>query len=491
MLQKENIEYDNLHINNLSNDFNFSFGKYNNSNNNSNNKNKKMLVEKEIKNNYHYFNDKKNDNLRKNNGYLIYKLLNKNKEQNKEKIFPFFPNLNKNNPTNKSTKPKLDIINKNCSSPKKQCQKYNYYSISKTNENNNLDDNTKIEPLFNLNKKNKIKDEAKEEMLKIFNIKNAEILPFEIKYLLDNPKFNYDFQHQNDPNSNYQYVNENFIDILLCSLNKQIILNSNIRPIKEIQKEVTFQKRNILISWLTEMNFKYIKNQNVLFTAIKYLDFILYHKNVNIDEFQLIGILCFNLALKMENHHKVFLIDEIICLVGGYGEKNETNKNSYTKKIKRMENIICDLLDFDLETSTSVLILQRLIQMLNIQNKKTEKIFISIAYFFLEISLYEEQFYELDEFSKALSSLLITKEILTKCFYKIGFHSYLNECSKLKKKEIKYYYALCTKVIKSLKSYKYGSIIFIKYQHEDFHYVINNYLNPFIIDCIQDKNIVV
>ena len=65
------------------------------------------------------------------------------------------------------------------------------------------------------------------------------------------------------------------------------------------------------------MNFKYIKDQNVLFTAIKYLDTILYHKNVNIDEFQLIGIICFNLALKMENHHKVFFIDEIISLVGG------------------------------------------------------------------------------------------------------------------------------------------------------------------------------
>ena len=492
MLQNENIESNNLHNNNIPNDLNFSFGKYNNFNNNSNNNNKKMLQDKEINNNNHNINDKENYNSRKNNGYLIYKLLNKNKESNKDKKYPIFSNINNTNPTNKPTKPKIELINNNCSSPKKQCKKNIYYSNCKNNENKkNLTNVRKIEPLFNFDKVNNIKEKAKEEILKIFNIKNEEILPFEIKYFLDNPKFNYDFQHQNDPNSNYQYINENFIDILLNSFNKKLILNSNINPIKQIQKEVTFQKRNILVSWLTEMNFKYIKDQNVLFTAIKYLDTILYHKNVNIDEFQLIGIICFNLALKMENHHKVFFIDEIISLVGGCGEKDEANKINYTKKIKRMENIICDLLDFDLESSTSVLILQRLIQMLNIQNKKTEEIFLSIAYFFLEISLYEEQFYELDEFAKALSSLLMTKEILTKCFYKIGFHNYLTECSKLRMKEIKYYYTLCTKVIKNLKSYKYGSIIFIKYQHKDFHYVINNYLNSFIIDCIQDKNIVV
>ena len=489
----ENIESNDLHDNNIPSDINFSFGKCNNINNNSNNINMKMLQNKEINNNYHNLNDKENNNSSKNNGYLIYKLLNINKEPNKEKKYLFLSKINNNNLTNKATKPKIDIINNNCPSPKKQYQKYQYYSNSKINENkrNNFDKIGKIEPLFNLNKINNIKEKTKEEILKIFNIKNAEILPYEIKYFLNNPKFNYDFQHQNDSNSNYQYINENFIDILLNSFNKKLILNINIKPIKIIQKEVTFQKRNILISWLTEMNFKYIKDQNVLFTAIKYLDFIIYGKNINIniDEFQLIGIICFNLALKMENHHKVLFIDEIISLIGGCGEKD--NKIKYSIKIKRMENIICDLLDFDFETSTSVLILQRLIQMLNIQNKKTEEIFLSIAYFFLEISLYEEQFYELDEFSKALSSLLITKEILTKCFYKIGFHDYLNECSKLRKKEIKYYYTLCTKVIKKLKSYKYGSIIFIKYQHKNFHYVINNYLNPFIIDCIQDKNIVV
>ena len=260
---------------------------------------------------------------------------------------------------------------------------------------------------------------------------------------------------------------------------------------KKIQSEITYQKRNILVSWLTEINFKYIKDQNILFTAVKYLDTILYKTNLSINDFQLIGILCFNLALKMENHHKVFFFEEIIYLIGGIGDKEGINKYQLKKKIRKMETKICDILDFDFEVSTSVLILNRLIQMLNISNKKTEEIFISIAYFFLEITLYEEQFYELDEFVKALSSLLIAKEILTKYYYKIGFHSYLMENSKQKKKEIKYFYTLSKKVVQNLNSYKYGSTIFIKYQHKDFQSVISNYLNPFIFDCIQDKKIAI
>ena len=124
--------------------------------------------------------------------------------------------------------------------------------------------------------------------------------------------------------------------------------------------------------------------------------------------------------------------------------------------------------------------------MLNIQNKKLEEIFCALSYFFLELSLYEEHFYEMDDFSKALSSLILAKELLKKYYYQIGFHDYLMKCSKLKTKEIKYYYSLCIKVIKNLKIYKYGSVIFIKYQHKDFYNVINNYLDPFIIECTQD-----
>ena len=100
-----------------------------------------------------------------------------------------------------------------------------------------------------------------------------------------------------------------------------------------------------------------------------------------------------------------------------------------------MENKICDFLEFDFVESTSILILRRLIQMINIQNKRTEELIISISFFFLELSLYDEKFYEIDDFSKALSSLIIAKEMLKKYYYKIGFHNYLETCAKLKKNE--------------------------------------------------------
>ena len=190
----------------------------------------------------------------------------------------------------------------------------------------------------------------------------------------------------------------------------------------------------------------------------------------------------------MENHHKVFYIDEIISLIGGIGdkEKEATNKSNLIKKIKIMENKICDFLKFEFVEVTSISILRRLIQMINIQNKRTEELFISIAFFFLELSLYDEKFYEIDDFSKALSSLIMAKEIMKKYYYKMGFHNYLENCMKLKKNSIKLYFSLCVQTIKNLKKIKYGNTIFLKYQQKDFHNIIDNYLNVFIIHCIQN-----
>jgi hypothetical protein len=483
MLKNENITSD--YFSNKNNII-FSFGKSDKINENSKNKMNENLVNNENKNNNKGINDRETCDSKFLKCISIYKLLNKNNIQTKENLFPLF-NLNNINQSNNTTKPKIELNKDENISPKKNLDRVKYYKLLDNKQRKVSNCPFKSEQLFDNNVQNNIKSITKREMMKIFEIKSDSILPYEIEYLLDNPSFLYDFEHQNDNNSNYQYVNENFIDILLKSFNNKMILDYNIKYMKEIQTEITFPKRNILVSWLTEINYKYIKNQNILFTAIKFLDRILYKKNININEFQLLGILCFNLALKMENHHKVFYIDEIISLIGGLKEKDIHNKSDLIKKIKLMEKKICDFLNFDLVEVTSVSILRRLIQMMNIQNKRTEELFISVAFFFLELSLYDEKFYEIDDFSKALSSLIMAKEILKNYFYKFGFHNYLENCARLKKKEIKLYFNLCQETIKNLKIIKYGSTLFIKYQQKDFHNIINNYLNVFILHCIQHE----
>lgn len=464
----------------------FSFGKSDTINENSNNNNNVNIINNENKINNKRINDREIRDNKIQNCISIYKLLNKNKIQAKETVLSLF-NRNNINQTNYSTKPKIEINKIGYVSPKKKNEQMNYYKILNIKEKKAAKCPSKSEQLFKNNIKNDLKFKEKRDIMELFNIKSDEELPYEISYLLDNPSFHYDLEHQNENNSNYQYVNENFIDILLRAFNNKMILDYNIKSMKEIQTEITFPKRNILVAWLTEINYKYVKDQNILFTAIKFLDKILYKKEININEFQLIGILCFNLALKMENHHKVFYIDEIISLIGGVKEKDIVNKSDSVKKIKIMENKICDFLNFDFVETTSVLILRRLIQMMNIQNKRTEELFISTAFFFLELSLYDEKFYEIDDFSKALSCLIMAKEILKNYFYKFGFHNYLENCAKLKKREIKLYFDLCQETIKNLKKIKYGNTIFIKYQQKDFHNVIDNYLNIFLLHCIQHE----
>ena len=319
----------------------------------------------------------------------------------------------------------------------------------------------------------------KSEIKKIFKIQKEKLI-YEIEYFYNNPSFNYDFVHQKDNNSNFQYINENFIDILLLSYGNNLILNKNIKPIQFIQKEVTFQKRNILLSWLTEINMKYIKNQNILFLGVKYLDKILYLQNISINDFQLIGILCLNLASKLENYLKVIRIDEILSLITDGEIKDNKIYSKLIKKIKSTEMKICQILNFDLHQSTSVLMVNRLIQIMDIGDKKIENIFKSISYFFLELSLYDEEFYVFNEFDKALSSIVLAKLILERKNIKLGFHEYLRHCSLIKKEEIKKYFALCQKCIKTLKNKKYGTTLLCKYQTNYFYYVVNTYLIDFI-----------
>ena len=325
---------------------------------------------------------------------------------------------------------------------------------------------------------NKLKNEIKE----LFHIQNEHLI-YEIDYICNNPSFNYDFEHQNDNNFNFHYINENFIDILLLSHRNKLILHKTIKPIKEIQKEITFQKRNILISWLTEVNMKYIKDQNILFLGIKFLDQLLYKQNININDFQLIGILCMNLASKLENFLRVMRIDEIISLTTNGEIKDNKIRYKLSKKIKAIEINICNILNFDLHQSTNVMILNRLIQIMNIQDKNIENIFKSISYFFLELSLYDEDFYLFDEFAKALSSVVLTKLILKQKNIKLGFHKYLKHCSLLKRDEIKKYLVLCQKNIKFLKNIKYGRTLLCKYQMSNYNCVINTYLSDFIKKC--------
>ena len=390
----------------------------------------------------------------------------------------------------------LDFSNKSTKKIKSLAyQIYNSTNKSKTNKKQGSSDknNKKIDKNFNFqlfkNYDIIIKlhgHQNKNNIKKLFNIQKDE-LTYEIDFFCRNPEqyFNYDIEHEKDNNSNYIYITENFMDILLLSIRNKLILNKTIKPLKNIQKEITFPKRNILISWLTEINMKYIKDQNILFLSVKFLDLILYKQNLDINDFQLIGILCLNLALKLEQSQKVFNIKEIIALTGN-GEIHDDKKiNKLERKIKNIEMQICDILNFDLLQSTSILILHRLIQIMNISDKNIENIFLSISYFFLELSLYEEQFYLFDEFTKALSCILITKLILQQFNIKLGFHFYLRNCANNRNSEVKNYFNLCQNMVKNLKQLKYGRILFSKYQMKNFNCVLNTFLNGFINECLR------
>ena len=209
MLKNENkIQENFINRNNII----FSFGKSDTINDNSNNNNVN-LINNENKNNNKRINDREECDNKIKNCISIYKLLNKNKLQAKEPVLSLF-NKNNINQTNYSTKPKIELNKIGNISPKKNIAQVNYYKILNNKERKSSKSPFKSNILFQKKDENDIKFEKKREMMEIFNIKSDSVLPYEITYLLDNPSFHFDLEHQNDNNSNYEYVNENFIDIL-------------------------------------------------------------------------------------------------------------------------------------------------------------------------------------------------------------------------------------------------------------------------------------
>ena len=173
-VKNENISSNEYHK--LDTGLNFSFSKQNSINQSENNP---RQFGKNVKNNFNIINEK-------------YLLCHPNK---KIQLSKFFISSNTNFPT----KPKIQSEN------------------HRNNENTKIFDEIRNEQpslLFDL--KNLLpSSENRNEIKKTFNIDNKIKIPFEIDYFFSNPTFNYDFLHQNENNSNYEYITNNFIRIYI------------------------------------------------------------------------------------------------------------------------------------------------------------------------------------------------------------------------------------------------------------------------------------
>ena len=80
--------------------------------------------------------------------------------------------------------------------------------------------------------------------------------------------------------------------------------------------------------------------------------------------------MCANFALKLEKTY--FLQEKDILVLTGNNEIYKNNNKEYLRSIRKIleiEIMLCNILNFDLMENTSILMLTRLIQIMNIQNK--------------------------------------------------------------------------------------------------------------------------
>ena len=125
MLKNDKIATDYFPI---KSDIIFSFGKSNEINENTDDNNNKNFINNENIINNKKINDREGNDSKIEKCVFIYKLLNKNKNQQKENSLPLF-NLNNITQANNITKPKIETNKNDCISPKKTLKQKSFYKI--------------------------------------------------------------------------------------------------------------------------------------------------------------------------------------------------------------------------------------------------------------------------------------------------------------------------------------------------------------------------
>lgn len=137
------------------------------------------------------------------------------------------------------------------------------------------------------------------------------------------------------------------------------------------QKDVSEKMRQILIDWLVDVHESFELKEQTLHLALSYLSDYSALKDISKDEYQLVGITCLWIASKYEEIYPPRTRNYI-----------EVTADSYSlNDLKRTEGKIIEALDFNLNRSTSLQILEAISE--SIDEKS-----VSLCKYLLEYSIF-------------------------------------------------------------------------------------------------------
>ena len=145
--------------------------------------------------------------------------------------------------------------------------------------------------------------------------------------------------------NNYNLIHMEYInDIWDSFIQKEKYNNYSFNNIIKIQTDIKVSMRCILIDWLISLQDKFFINSKTLFLTINLIDRYLSKKLIFRNKFQLLGVTALFIAMKYEEMY-MKNITEFVNLTAQAFDKNE---------ILNMENILIDLVDFNLDLPLSI-----------------------------------------------------------------------------------------------------------------------------------------
>ena len=282
--------------------------------------------------------------------------------------------FNENNSLNSITFPsttKLKLKQKNSLKLKGKCQNIiknknkNFLSLRnslKTQKNKNKSEIEELKKL-SLNKKisqsDKSFNEGINEKIKIIknenenrnnnpnnnNIINNEInleyitIKNNIKEIIHHPLTFMTYKEFNSTLFPFEYLN----DIWKSFIEKEKYNNYSFNDIINIQIDIKYQMRCILIDWIISLQNKFFKKSSTLFLTINLIDRYLSKKSIHRTKFQLLGVTSLFIAFKYE---EIYMknINDFIDLTARAFDKAE---------ILSMEKTIINLVEFNLDLPLS------------------------------------------------------------------------------------------------------------------------------------------
>jgi G2/mitotic-specific cyclin-B, other len=188
-----------------------------------------------------------------------------------------------------------------------------------------------------------------------------------------------------------EYVKDIF-DYFKNNETKHICKNPNYM---ELQSEINFNMRGILVDWIVEVHLKYTLLPETLYLAVNLIDRFLSLKNVSKSKLQLLGVTALFVASKYEEIYPPDADDFI-----------NVTANSYSREdLFKMEKLLLITLEFNCTVASSFIFLERYTKII----KSNEKIK-QMAHYFSELCLLEHVFLKYKPSIIAASSVYLAQK---------------------------------------------------------------------------------